>query len=125
MKTLSAFVVGLAMLGLVGLARADEKKKDDTQKKDDAVAKLMGTWEITKNTGGIPEGTLIEFAKDGKLVMTATDGTKVDGTYKVEKDKLLTTIGGAEDTDTIEKLTADAVELKNKDGVVTVMKKKK
>src|SRR5262245_37959607 len=124
MKTLSAIVLGLAMLGLVGLARADEKKKDDAQKKDDNATKLLGTWEITKSTGNIPEGTTIEFTKDGKFVLTMND-MKVEGTYSVEKDKLITKIGDASDNDTIKKLTADAMELENKDGVALTLKKKK
>jgi uncharacterized protein (TIGR03066 family) len=121
-----ALVVAV-LFGLGSFALADDKKKEDHKQQG---AKIVGTWEITKTDLELPEGTLLEFTKDGKFTITAK-GTdmKIEGTYKVEKDKLLTTakVGDQsfDDTDTIKKLTADVFEIEGKDGKVTVMKKKK
>ncbi len=122
-----AFALVAVLFGLGSIALAEDKKKGDQKQEG---AKIVGTWEITKTDLELPEGTLLEFTKDGKFSLTAK-GTdmKIEGTYKVEKDKLLTTakVGdqSIDDTDTITKLTADALEIKGQDGKVTVMKKKK
>ena len=54
---------------------------------------------------------------------------KLDGTYKVEKDKLTVKIKigdqNIEETATIKKLTDDALEIEDKDKKVDVFKKKK
>lgn len=122
MKALSAVVLGLLVLGSAG----------STAAQDDNAKKIVGKWEITKSEGGVPSGAVIEFTKDGKLLVTAkVEGTelKLDGSYKVEKDKLLTKIkiGDTthEDTDTITKLNDQVLEIKDKDNKVTALKRKK
>ena len=129
MRPLLALGLLAVLSGFGTLAQAEEKKKDDKKQEG---AKIVGKWEITKTDLDIPTGTLLEFTKDGKFTMTHdANGVqmKIEGTYKVEKDKLLTTakIGdqSIDDTDTIKKLTADVFEIEGKDGKVTVMKKKK
>jgi len=129
MRPLLALGLLAVLSGFGTLAQAEEKKKDDKKQEG---AKIVGKWEITKTDLDIPTGTLLEFTKDGKFTMTLdANGVqmKIEGTYKVEKDKLLTTakIGdqSIDDTDTIKKLTADVFEIEGKDGKVTVMKKKK
>jgi uncharacterized protein (TIGR03066 family) len=121
---LSAIVLGAAVMGLGGFAAADEK--------DDYAKKIIGKWEITKTEGDEPIGTLVEFTKDGKLSITLkADGKeiKIDGTYKVEKDKLTTeaTVSGKteKDVDTIKKLTDDELQIENKDKKTITLKKKK
>ena len=102
------------------------------QGQDDNAKKIVGMWEITKAGGDLPAGTTIEFTKDGKLnAVIKADGmeVKLDGTYKVEKDKLTVKIKVAdqniEETATIKKLTDDALEIEDKDKKVDVFKKKK
>lgn len=122
MKALSAVVLGLLVLGSAG----------STAAQDDNAKKIVGKWEITKSEGGVPSGAVIEFTKDGKLLVTAmVEGTelKLDGSYKVEKDKLLTKIKIGdkthEDTDTITKLNDQVLEIKDKDNKITALKRKK
>src|SRR5262245_14014283 len=125
MKCLSVIALGLAML-LPAVLTADEKK-------DEKAAKLVGTWELTKSDdAGAPVGATITFTKDGKLSVAAKVNDmdlKFEGTYKVEGDKLITEIKigdmSMSDTDTIKKLTDDEMELVNKDGKATTLKKKK
>jgi uncharacterized protein (TIGR03066 family) len=126
MKSLFAVALVLALL-VPAVLKADDKKDD--KKNEETAAKLLGDWEITKSADDAAVGALVTFDKDGKLLIKITiEGKeqKIEGTWKLdEKGKLITESGGAEDTDTIKKLTADAMELENKDGKVTVMKKKK
>src|SRR5687767_4922434 len=101
MKALSAFALALLMSVAVGSASAA----------DDHAKKIVGTWEVTKNeSGDVPVGGTAEFTKDGKLIVAGKkDGkeVKAEGTYKIEKDKLLTkfTVNGKdiEETDEIVK----------------------
>src|SRR5262245_48400445 len=78
------------VVGLLGAtAGADEKKAE--------FAKLIvGKWEVTTNTEGKgpPKGAIIEFTKDGKLHITVeNNGEKktMDGTYKLDGDKMTAT----------------------------------
>lgn len=121
MKTLSAF--GLAVV----LAVASQGRAAD-----DFDKKIVGSWVVEKTEAPLPVGAVAEFTKDGKLILTVKGkdkDIKIEGTYKVEKDKLLTklTVGDKthEDTDTITKLTDEALELTDKDKKVTALKKKK
>lgn len=122
MKTLSAF--GLAVL----LAVVCEARAAD----DDNAKKIVGSWVVEKTETPGLVGAVAEFTKDGKLILTAKGkdkDIKIEGTYKVEKDKLTTklTLGDKtiEDTDTITKLTDEVLELTDKDKKVTTLKKKK
>jgi uncharacterized protein (TIGR03066 family) len=123
MKPLYALAVAAAVLGLAAPAAADEPKKDDT------AAKLVGAWEITKATDEPLVGATITFTKDGKFTLVLKvngEEMTIEGTYTIEDGKLVTKSAGNDgDTDTIKKLTADAMELENKDKKVTVLKKKK
>jgi uncharacterized protein (TIGR03066 family) len=125
MRTLFAIVLGAGSLGLSGFAVAADDK-------DDFAKKIVGKWEITKSEAEAPVGAVIEFTKDGKFnISVKLDGkdVKLDGTYKVDKDKLTTEVsiaGKAEkDVDTIKKLTDEEMEIENKDKKVITLKKKK
>jgi uncharacterized protein (TIGR03066 family) len=76
--TLAALVCG-------GTLTADDKKDE----KIDA-QKLLGKWVHEEKEGGVEA---FEFTKDGKLIITRTDGkgTKTEGTYKLDGDKLTVT----------------------------------
>ena len=126
MRTL--FALGLLFSAPIGLARAEDKKDD---KKDDNAAAIVGLWEITKAGGDVQAGSTIDFAKDGKLVMVAKDGDttqKVEGTYKVAKDKLTITLKvgdeSLEQVLTIKKLKDKDMELEDKGGGIDVLKRK-
>jgi uncharacterized protein (TIGR03066 family) len=120
MKRLFAVALGVLVFGLA--AGADDK--------DDNAKKIVGTWEVTKSGSDLPAGSTVEFTKDGKLnvVIKDNDTVKLDGTYKVEKDKLTVKLKAGdqtiEETVTIQKLTDKELELKDKDNKVDVMKKK-
>ena len=123
MKAFSAF----ALVVLMGVAARPSVAADD----DDNAKKIVGVWEVAKSEE-LPAGATVEFTKDGKVIaIIKADGKehKIEGTYKVEKDKLMTkvTINGktTEDTDEIVKLTDEAMELKDKDKKVTTFTKKK
>ncbi|HEV3387182.1 MAG TPA: hypothetical protein VG097_20350 [Gemmata sp.] len=99
---------------------------------DDNTKKIIATWELTKSGGDLLVGTMIEFAKEPKLNITIKDAMgdfKLEGTYKVEKDKLTVkvTISNEmiEETFTIKKLTDDILEVEDKDKKVNAFKKKK
>lgn len=77
MKLICAVVLGLSVV--CAPARADD------------AAKLLGKWEVTKSGGETPVGSVVEFAKDGKMVANVTlDGKdlKLTGTYKLDGKKL-------------------------------------
>jgi uncharacterized protein (TIGR03066 family) len=79
MKPLCAAVLGVVVLALAGSARADDAPK------------LLGKWEVTKSGGDTPVGSIVEFAKDGKMTANVTlDGKalKFTGTYKLDGAKL-------------------------------------
>ena len=118
--------VAVAIVFVAG-ASADDKKIDP--------AKLVGKWELTKSeSGNAPKGALIEFMKDNKMTITVDFNGKsltLNGTYKVDGDKLTVTIkppdGGKEDsdTDTIKSLTDDKIVLIDKEKKETELTKKK
>lgn len=106
-------------------AGADDKKVD--------AAQLVGKWEVTKATQMIPPGSVVEFAKEGKVTVTfkGPDGKEkaLEGKYKLDGDKLNTkfTVDGEthEDTDTVKKLTDEEMELENGEKQTVNLKKKK
>jgi uncharacterized protein (TIGR03066 family) len=125
MRPLFAIAVGAALLGVTVRVSADDKK-DDKVKEGDVVAKLLGSWEITKADQEGLEGMTITFKKEGKFTAAKEGMEDVEGTYKIDENgKLITSVGESSDSDTIKKLTSDAIELENKDGKATIMKRKK
>src|SRR5437899_1961336 len=65
-------------------AAADDKKSDNAKL-------IVGKWEVSKaDEGTLPTGTIIEFTKDGKLILSGKAGDqefKREGTYKLKGDK--------------------------------------
>ncbi|MBN9120861.1 MAG: hypothetical protein J0I06_17205 [Planctomycetes bacterium] len=120
MKSLCAVVLGLVVLALAGSARADDAPK------------LLGKWEVTKSAGDTPVGTIVEFAKDGKMTADVTlDGKalKLSGTYKLEGTKLKVNLALNEqkiDPEfTVKFKGDDELELEDADKKVDTLKKKK
>jgi uncharacterized protein (TIGR03066 family) len=64
--------------------------------------KIIGTWEVSKPAKNTPPGSVVEFTKDGKMIMSA-QGQKLEGTYKVDGDKIIATskIAGKDKTETL------------------------
>jgi uncharacterized protein (TIGR03066 family) len=95
--------------------------------------KIVGVWEITKSDDGTPLGTTIEFTKDGKVKVTTPVGDQklnLDGTYKLEGDKLTVTIKPPDEKETTEtvtiiKLTDKVLITKDQKGNSDEFKKKK
>jgi len=113
------------ILGIAGFASAADK--DD---KNDNAKKIVGKWEITKSGSELPTGSTVEFTKDGKLTAVIKgDDNKLEGTYKVEKDKLTVKLKAGdqtvEETVTITKLSDTELVLKDKDNKVDEFKKAK
>jgi uncharacterized protein (TIGR03066 family) len=122
MKSVFAGLLGVVMVGFAATAQAQ----------DDNAKKIVGVWEVAKAGGDLPAGSTIEFTKDGMLkAVVKVEGmeVKLDGTYKVEKEKLTVKIKVAdqniEEVATIKKLTDDALEIEDKEKKVDVFKKKK
>jgi uncharacterized protein (TIGR03066 family) len=94
---------------------------------------IVGQWEITKPAdGGLPKGSVVEFTKDGKIKVTAKKGdaeTTMEGTYKLDGDMFTATTKVKEEertqTLTIVKLTDTELHVKNKDGKMSELTKKK
>ena len=95
---------------------------------------ILGVWELTKSDDGILPPTTLEFTKDGivKIAVKVCDKPQiVEGTYKVEDDKLTITIKAPDeekestDTATITKLTEKELITKDAKGKIDEFKKKK
>src|SRR5215207_5957068 len=82
MRMLAAFALAV----LMGVAVRPVAAEDDN------VKKIVGKWEVTKGAE-LSVGDVFEFTKDGKVIATVAVNkkeVKVEGTYKIEKDKLIT-----------------------------------
>jgi uncharacterized protein (TIGR03066 family) len=129
MRPAGALLLGCATIffvaGSMTEATGGDKKKSATN-----AEKIIGKWEVTK--GEVPAGSLVEFTKDGKLKFTIKMKGKdisLEGTYKVEGDKLKSTmkVGDKEvtDTDTIKTLNETMLILEDTKGKVAEFKRKK
>lgn len=106
-------ILGLAMFGalamLTGSAVGQDKDKIDGKK-------LVGKW-ATKD--GAPEKFTVVFTKDGKMTFDG-DGMKIEGTYKLDGNKLSMAIkfGEKENTEkmTILRLTDDEMDTEDSNG---------
>ena len=124
MNVTRLFVVGAMVCLLGGMSRGEDKV--------DYAKMLVGKWEVSKaDPGTVPEGTLIEFTKDGKMKITAKKDDKemaIEGTYKVDGNKFSFTlkIGEMEhkETITITKISDKEMSTKDKDDKVVELKKK-
>src|SRR5260370_34140573 len=91
MTAVRVMAAGLLMLGLVAGVRAEEKKADGNKEK------LVGTWEVVKSDegGAPPVGTMVMFAKDGKMKLIHKKDDKemtTEGTNTADGDKNTTTM---------------------------------
>jgi len=124
MSALRWLAVGAVVCLAGGGARAADNEK-----------MIVGQWEISKPAeggGGLPKGSVVEFSKDGKIKVTAKKGDTdavMEGTYKVDGDSFTATLKAGEEerkqTLEIVKLTETELHVKNKDGKVSELTKKK
>jgi len=116
------FSVAVAvLLALAFTAQADDKKEEKKGKIDKA--KLVGTWALEKSEGDIKVSIKMEFTKDDKLNVTLGvmgNEIKVNGTYKLEGDKLSVTMKDKDkektDTMTVKEVTDKKLTLADKSG---------
>ena len=116
----------LAIVFVGSAVAQDKEKKIDGDK-------LAGVWELTKSSGGLPNGATVEFTKDSKVkVSLELDGKKIEipGTFKLDKDKItfkITAPDGKdqEEVNTIKELTDAKLVLVDKDGKEDELTKKK
>ncbi len=106
MKAVSFSALAVALVAFAGTSRAE----------DDNTKKIVGTWEVTKTSGDLPVGTLLEFTntKEKKINAILKDSSgdlKLQGTYTIEKDKLTLKVSinneMIEETLTIKRLTEE------------------
>jgi uncharacterized protein (TIGR03066 family) len=96
---------------------------------------IIGVWEVTKSDDGTPPKTTIEFTRDGKLKVKTKSGDEtltIEGTYKLDGNKLTLTIKAPEeeegqltDTLTIIKLTDKVLITKDEKGKTDEFKRKR
>jgi uncharacterized protein (TIGR03066 family) len=108
-------ILGLALAAVMGLVAGAAAGQDD--KKDAKIdgKKLVGRW--TPKDAKKEAGLVIEFAKEGKLILSvdiAGKTEKVEGTYKLDGNKLSMAIKFGEkenkETMTILRLTDEELE---------------
>lgn len=102
------------------LARAEDPKPED----------LLGTWELAEDAAKVPRGSVFDFQKDGRLVVTATvGGEKKTFDFKYElraKEQVLAfTANGKTDTTAVVSLTKDELVCKDNDGTTAKFKRAK
>jgi uncharacterized protein (TIGR03066 family) len=127
MNALRLLVVALVLCVLNPSAPAREEKADNAKL-------LVGKWEATKtDPGTLPTGAIVEFTKDGKLIVTGKDKEgkeiKHEGTYKVEGNSFSVTVKSGDEektqTITITKISDKELHTKNQDGKVVELKRTK
>lgn len=114
-----------AVACLVGpSARAEDKA--------DYAKLIVGKWTVTKaDEGTVGAGATVEFTSDGKVKAVHKKGDEdvtVDGTYKLDGDKLQMIIKAGTDEHkleiTITKLTKTELHTKNEEGKAVELTKK-
>ncbi len=113
----------VAVVCLIGLTARPEDKPDYAKF-------IVGKWKVIKAAPDtVPEGTIIEFTKDGKLKASVKKGKNTEtfeGTYTLDGDKLKTKVGDKErETITIVKISETEMSTKDEDGKEVVLKRTK
>jgi uncharacterized protein (TIGR03066 family) len=111
---------------------SSSSSSSQSEKQQISADKLIGTWELVKAEGEKqpPAGTTAEYTKDNKVIVAGKAGGKefkIEAKYKVEGDKLTTTIDikGKTQTevDTIQTLNDTTLILRDKEGKLAEFKK--
>jgi len=118
---------GLAVLLVVASAVAQDDKGAKKDKDADDAKKLVGKWE-PKEAGPAGASAVVEFTKDGKLIVALTFAGKTDrveGTYKLDGSKLSVDFKDRKDTSTVTKLTDEELAIKDEKGKEEAFKRLK
>jgi uncharacterized protein (TIGR03066 family) len=118
MRALLGFGLAVLLVVSAGVSAQDKDKVDGK--------KLIGKWEPTT----LPPGAkaVIEFTKDNKLVVSFTIGDKtekIDGTYKLDGNKLMVDLKDKKETNTVTKLTDEDLVVKDEKGKEEAFKRLK
>lgn len=123
MRALVGCALAVLLVASAGLGQEKGKDKDAIDAK-----KLLGKWQPADKK----ENVTIEFAKDGKLIVSVDIGgktEKVEGTYKLDGNKLsvaMTFMGMEQkETMTVGKLTDEELETTDSKGKKETLKKVK
>ena len=112
---------GLVLALACGATAADEKKID--------AKKLVGKWESVADKDKKQPAMTIEFTADGKFTAVVGPEFKIEGTYKVDGNKLLLTAKDKEKekeiTVIVTKLTDDVMEGSSDKGDMRIFKRLK
>src|SRR5438067_1577771 len=80
-------ILGLALVAAMGLVVTAGAGDDDKDAKIDG-KELIGTWTPKDEE---KDKFVVEFTKDGKLTFTGEKEGKIEGTYKLDGNKLVIT----------------------------------
>jgi uncharacterized protein (TIGR03066 family) len=125
MKTMLMIATGVSVLLLASSAvRAEEK---------DTAKLLIGKWEASKvDEGTLPQGTIVEFFKDGKVKVTAkkdNEDLNLAGTYTFANHKLTVKLKMGDEekehTVTVKKISETEFVAEHEDGKSITFTKKK
>lgn len=111
MRLIAGVALGVVMFIAAGLSADDKSEKIDAKK-------LVGKWEPPDTPKGV--SLVLEFTKDGKLVVSADVGgktEKMEANYKLAGNKLTINgkLPGGEKTETVTVLKLTDAELVTKD----------
>ena len=128
------FALVAALVLSLHAAGSGAAKEEGKNKAADNAKQIVGKWDLVKATD-LPKGTkaTAEFTKDGKIKFDLeVMGQKVsaEGTYKIDGDKLTTTLKGPDgkektETDKIKKLDETTLIFEDDKGQVAEFKRKK
>jgi uncharacterized protein (TIGR03066 family) len=116
MKRIYSLALLCGLFAVANATAADPKPED-----------LIGKWELTEEAAGMPKGTIFDFQKGGKLVVTVEvnkEKRSVDFGYSLNKEVLKLTLPD-KTTDTTEVKTLNKDELVCRDANGTTAKFKR
>ncbi len=125
MKLVKFGALAAALVVFAGLSSGQEKV--------DYAKMIVGKWQVTKaDAGTVPEGTKIEFTKDGKMKIKGAKGDEeltLEGTYKVKDNTFTMTVKIGDDeksrTIAITKISKTAMSTKDEDGTKVELTREK
>jgi uncharacterized protein (TIGR03066 family) len=115
----------VAIVCLIGAGVRAEEKADNAKL-------IVGKWTVSKaDEGTVDKGATVEFSSDGKVKAVHKKGDEdatIEGTYKVDGDKLTMTMKAGTDERkieiTIKKLTKTELHTENSEGKKVELTKK-
>jgi uncharacterized protein (TIGR03066 family) len=131
MKVVRTLLVLSLALTLSGAAAAQKKPPKETKKESAKLdaAKLVGTWEVSFDSGNLGKGATFAFSKDGKVTVKYTangNETTIEADYSVDGDviKITSKKPDIKETRTVTAFSAKEMETDNSTGGHTKYTKK-